>query len=90
MYQDSNPVWGMNYIGSAIGKLETAFLKESLFRLVGKCRLGGICEYEKREFKYQDRGQGGPEEFSGQEEIFVQGKSIYKLNYQGGLISDKV
>ena len=88
VYQDSKPVWGMNYIGTQIGKLDTAFLKESLLRLSEKCRLGQNCKYEKREFKYQDQGQGNIEEFSGKEEIFVQDKNIYKLDYQGGIISD--
>ena len=87
IYKDSKPVWGMNYIGGAIGKLEEGFLKESLFRLSEKCRMGGICEYEKREYKYEDQGQGSPEDFFGREEISVEGKNIYKLNYQGGLIS---
>jgi hypothetical protein len=89
VYQDLKPIWGMNYIGSQIGKLETTFLKESLFKLAEKCRFGGTCEYKKREYKYTDRGQGSLEEFAGQEEIFLEDKSIYKLNYQGGLISDK-
>jgi len=86
IYLDSKPIWGMNYIGDAIGKLETNFLKESLFKLAEKCRLGGDCKYTKRELKYQDKGQGDLEEFSGNEEIFLEGKNIYKLNYQGGLI----
>jgi hypothetical protein len=89
IYQDSKPIWGMNYMGNQIGKLETNFLKESLFKLAERCRLGGICENEKREYKYQDNGQGGVEEFSGQEQIFVQGKNTYKLDYKGGLISEK-
>lgn len=90
VYQDAKPVWGMNYKGNSIGELETRFLKESLLKLSEKCRLGGepsgSCEYEKREFKYQDKGQGNFEDFSGTEEIFLKEKSIYKLNYQGGLI----
>jgi len=86
VYYNSELVWGMNYIGSQIGKLETNFLKESLFKLAEKCRFGGVCEYKKRELRYQDQGQGNLEEFSGKEEIFLEGKSIYKLNYQGGLI----
>jgi hypothetical protein len=90
IYQDSKPVWGMNYIGDEIGKLETSFLKDSLFRLAGKCRLGQNCEFEKREFKYEDLGQGSLDDFFGQEKIFVSGKSIYKLDYKGGLISDKL
>jgi len=90
IYQNLKPVWGMSYIGDSIGKLETNFLKEALFKLSEKCRLGGIHEYEKREFKYQDRGQGDFAEFSGREEMFLGGKNIYKLDYQGGSISSKI
>jgi hypothetical protein len=86
VYHNLKPVWGMNYSGTAIGKLETGFLKESLSKLVEKCRFGGVCEYKKRELKYQDKGQGSLEEFSGVEEIFLNDKNIYTLNYQGGLI----
>ncbi len=90
IYLDSKPVWGVNYIGTAqgapLGKIETAFLKEALFKLVETCRVGQSCEYEKRGLKYQDRGKGSLDEFFGEEEIVQNGKSIYKLNYQGGLI----
>jgi len=86
IYQDSNPIWGMNYMGDVVGKLETDFLKEALYKLAEKCRLGEPCEYERREFKYQDLGKGGVGEFSGEEIIFSGGKNIYKLDYQGGLI----
>jgi len=86
VYYDADPIWGMNYMGNTIGKLETNFLKEALLKLNEICRLGGVCEYEKREFKYQDQGQGNLEEFYGSEEIFSEGKKIYKLTYQGGLI----
>jgi len=90
VYQEATPVWGMNYSGSIIGKLETVFLKESLFKLSEKCRLGESCEYERRELKYQDNGSGALELFSGEEKIYSGTKNIYKLNYQGGLISDKL
>jgi hypothetical protein len=86
VYQDGKPIWGMNYIGDAIGKLETNFLKESLFRLTEQCRFGGVCEYEKREYKYENQGKGAVEEFSGRELISLEGKNIYKLDYQGGVI----
>jgi len=90
IYQDSKPVWGMNYIGDKMGKLETNFLKDALFRRAGTCRLGQNCEFEKREFKYEDKGQGTSDDFFGQEQVFLSGKSIYKLEYRGGLISDKL
>ncbi len=87
VYQNSKPVWAMNYMGDAIGKTEVNFLKESLFKLSEKCRFGQVSEFEKREFKYKDEGQGNLEDFSGHEEIFLEQKIIYKLDYQGGLIS---
>lgn len=86
IYHDSKPIWGMNYIGNQIGKTETAFLKEALFRLIDKCRLGGSFGYKMRELEYKDQGQGNLDEFSGTEEIFQEGENIYKLNYQGGLL----
>ena len=86
IYKDSKAVWEMNYSGTFIAKIESSFLKEALFKLAGKCRLGQTCEYEKREFKYKDQGNGNLENFSGQEEIFLESKSVYKLNYQGGLL----
>jgi len=90
VYQDLRPIWGMNYEGNAIGKLEASFLKESLLNLSEKCRLGQNCEYIKREHKYQDKGQGSLEDFSGQEEILLEvtgeHRKIYKLEYRGGLI----
>lgn len=90
VYQGSKPIWGMNYAGKQIEKLEINFLREALYRLADKCRFGKICEHEKREFRYQDNGQGNLENFLGQEQIFADGKNIYKLDYQGGLISDKL
>lgn len=87
VYQNSKPVWGMGYIGDAISKLEEKFLKEALLELSEKCRFGGSFEHIKREHKYQDKGQGSIEDFSGQEKIFVENKEIYKLSYHGGLLS---
>jgi len=68
IYQNAKPVWGMNYMGSQPGKMES-FLKESLYKLARKCRLGQSCFYERRECKYQDQGQGDISNFSGEEQI---------------------
>jgi len=87
VYQNSKPVWGMGYIGDTISRLEEKFLKEALLELSEKCRFGGVFEHIKREYKYQDKGQGSLEDFSGEEKIFVENKQIYKLSYNGGLLS---
>jgi len=86
VYQNLKPIWGMNYMGDQIGKSETSFLKEALLRLAGECRMGKNCEFKKREFRYEDLGQGDLSDFSGQEKIFISEKNIYKLEYKGGLI----
>lgn len=88
VYQNQKPIWVMNYKGTQIGKLEIRFLKEALYSLYNKARLGGKCEYAKREFRYQDSGQGGIDSFYGQEVLFMDNKNIYKLDYMGGLLSD--
>jgi hypothetical protein len=90
VYLNSKPVWGMNYLGNQIGKQETSFLQSALLKLSAKCRFGENCEFEKREYKYEDFGQGNLDGFFGQEKIFVSNKEIYKLDYRGGLISDKI
>jgi len=86
VYYETKPIWSTSYTGEQIDKLKEAFLKESLFKLAEKCRLGEFCEYEKRELKYENHGQGSIEEFSGKEEIFLKDKIFYKLTYQGGLL----
>lgn len=86
VYQGDKPIWGMNYIGSGIEKEVLNFLRESLFKLVDSCRLGKICEYKKREYLYRDNGQGTIENFSGKEEILINNKGVYQLDYNGGVI----
>lgn len=86
IYQSNIPVWGMNYLGEITGRTETDFLKESLLELSDRCRFGQLCQFEKRELKYKDSGQGDLSDFYGKEQIFYKDKNIYNLTYQGGLI----
>jgi hypothetical protein len=88
VYLNAKPIWITSYKGSKLDLVQTNFLRESLYRLAGKCRLGKACEYAKREYKYKDSGSGDIDNFLGQEKISIEDKDIYKLDYQGGLISD--
>jgi hypothetical protein len=87
IYLNHNPIWSMVYSGSAEPEEITPFLKKSLSVLSEKCRLGERCELKENNLLYKDDGQGTLERFGGQEQIFKQGKEVYKLNYHGGLIS---
>ncbi len=86
VYWNNKPAWAMGYFGDQLKEDPTEFLKQTLFALVDVCRLGGSCENKKKDLRYEDKGQGSLEKFSGEEKITMGGKPIYKLNYQGGLI----
>ncbi len=86
IYQNDKSIWSMVYCGSAEPPEVTDFLKKSLLDLSEKCRFGGKCEFKENDLKYKDEGEGTLERFSGGEEIFSKGESVYKLKYQGGLI----
>ena len=86
VYYNARPVWGMNYFGSQLGEKETEFLKRALSDLAEKCRFGGKCSLARKGFLYEDNGDGTMEKFQGQEQISVNQKKIYTLNYQGGSI----
>lgn len=87
VYYNNKPVWAMNYFGSIVEKEILDFLKKSLSKLSQECRLGKKCQFEKRELRYQDEGQGSLGRFLGEEQIFQKNKNVYSLTYQGGIIS---
>jgi len=60
-----------------------------LFSLAQICRLWHNSDFERREYRYENFGQGDMDEFFGQEKISVSSKQVYKLEYRGGFISDK-
>jgi hypothetical protein len=86
IFQASRPVWIMHYIGNAIDKEASEFLKTALLERSDECRFGQVCGFSKREYKYEDKGQGSLEEFSGQEKISKKGEVVYTLNYRGSLL----
>ncbi|MFA5878305.1 MAG: DUF5680 domain-containing protein [Candidatus Staskawiczbacteria bacterium] len=87
VYHNNKPIWSMGYFGEQVSNKTAEFLRMALLKLSDKCRLGEKCEVEKKEFRYEDSGTGTIEKFWGEEKISMLGKNIYKLNYQGGLIS---
>lgn len=87
VYYNNKPVWGMNYIGDNPSKNVLEFLQKALFELVDTCRFGENCNFEKHELRYEDKGSGNFEKFSGKEDVYLKNKSIYSLDYQGGSIS---
>lgn len=87
VYLKDTPIWSMVYCGSAEPPEATDFLKKSLSVLGEKCRFNEECKFEEVDFKYKNEGEGTLERFHGKESISIKGERVYKLRYQGGLIS---
>ena len=87
VYVKNKPIWSMVYVGSAEPPEITDFLKKSLSILAEKCRFNEKCAFEENNFRYRNKGEGRLEQFHGKEAIFMKGEQVYKLIYQGGLIS---
>ena len=87
IYLKNKPIWSMIYCGYSEPREVYAFLKKSLLMLSEKCRFGGECKFEENNFQYRDKGKGTIERFDGEEQMFIKRQSVYRLKYQGGLIS---
>jgi|GEM_PF-145502 len=86
VYHNQKPIWIMQYFGDQLDQKTVFFLKQALLAGVDKCRFGEGYQLKKKELSYQDVGEGTLDRFKGQEEMQISGKTIYKLNYQGGSI----
>lgn len=87
VYFNDKPIWSMVYCGSSEPPEVTNFLKKSLSTLSEKCRFNEKCEFEENDFRYENEGEGTLEQFHGEETISVKEEKVYRLRYQGGLIS---
>ena len=86
VYYNNEPVWGMTYFGSSAPADAVDFLKYCLMNLSDKCRFGQRCDLAKKDYRYEDDGQGTIENFFGQERITIGSKIVHQLNYRGGII----
>ena len=98
LFEKGKPVWSMSYRGAAEKGVDTkevfGFLQEILREHSDEVRLGsgksrqvrlpGDKEYEDGEWRYQDKCEGGLEEFSGEEKIYKSAKLVHWMKYFGG------
>ena len=87
----NKPYWTMNYYGGCINdkcyqKEVYAFLKKCLKKVNSKTIFRGPKKYEKDNFIYINKIKGSVKNFHGEEIIYFQNKSVYRLKYHGGLI----
>lgn len=90
IFEDGKPIWSRSYGGAAEEGAETdkvfGYLQKVLREHVDVVRLPGNHEFADGDWKYLDKCQGTFEEFSGLEEIQLNGKRAHWTKYFGGVI----
>ena len=85
-------VWSQAYYGYIVrpelidGSRTVEVLRAALGSMYRERRFLGSLEFTHGAFVYQDMNQGDFTNFSGQEEIRVEGEVAYRLQYFGGLV----
>lgn len=91
---DGKPYWIMVYYGWVIADVDTNpvydVLRGALMEMPKDYPYRGPREYKKGEYIYTNTWEGGVERYSGEEIIRQNGKMIYKANYMGGLVDQRV
>lgn len=92
VYYKNKPVWGMNYKGGINSDIIPYsdvynFLKECLRKVNSIKPFRGPGGFKRDNLKYVNKVKGSIDSFIGEESILYKGKTIYKLNYQGGFIN---
>lgn len=92
VWKDEAPIWAMNYYGRILdperfdGERAGTVIKQALSALYQEKRFLGGFSYQHPLGEYVDQSVGGCGSFHGVERIFVGGRVVYQLDYQGGLI----
>jgi len=94
VWQNEKMVWGMNYYGKITSETIPAkqiyqFLQETLKKITEDKPFRSPDNYKQGDFEYFNKVEGTLEDFKGNEKIFYKEQLVYKLNYNGGLITGK-
>lgn len=93
VYEDDIPIWGMNYYGVTLDEnVDEKFMDKALrpaLMKVGETNIipvRGPSEYINNDYKYTFSITGDIDYFEGTENIYSNGKIIYVLKCNGGII----
>lgn len=91
-YKDDEPVWGLNYYGFILSETTNekelyGFLREALMQEYSDIiPVRGPSNYQQGDWEYNNSAEGELDRFTGTEEIYRAGVSVYKCHYHGGFI----
>ncbi|MFA6585556.1 MAG: DUF5680 domain-containing protein [Candidatus Paceibacterota bacterium] len=93
VYENDNPVWGMNYNGYVLDKNVTEVEIDKSLRGALKQDSGDLIPvrgpkyYKVENLEYKNKIEGDLTKFEGKEEVYKDNKLIYSALFHGGLIS---
>lgn len=94
VFCNNKPVWLMVYYGWVAEGTETdsvyRVLRAALMLMPDEAPFRGPKEYKDGDFVYLNSWNGKVDRFFGEEQIVQAGKLIYKANYLGGLIDQRL
>jgi hypothetical protein len=90
VWQNEQPLWGMNYYGSMtianVPQGFSRFLKRALLHLSADAPFRGPPSFAEGDFTYTCRWAGSLRRFQGEETITLVGQTIYTLWFHGGIV----
>jgi transcriptional regulator with XRE-family HTH domain len=87
LYEESQPVYSMNYVGRVLGEgFSGDFLKEVLALVPEEYPFRGPMLHRNGDYTYHCFISGDLEWFQGHEEIYLLEKRIYECCFHGGII----
>ena len=92
VYKSNKPIWGMNYYGHVLNpevstKDAYTILRPALMQEYDDILpVRGPKEYVLENSRYTNKVEGTLDRFSGEENIYLDGKLIYRCWYHGGSI----
>ncbi len=92
VWMKRKPVWGMNYHGVKLDSLFEEkrlynFLREALKRVELSHPFRGPDKYESNNLRYSNVITGDLSSFRGVEFIYETGRTLYQLDYHGGILN---
>jgi hypothetical protein len=95
VYFNDEPVWAMCYAGGLVAEVDPSdtpeiytFLREALKDVPIDAPYRGPESFQQDVFFYSNRILGNVARFSGVEMINHEGKPIYQLHYNGGILKE--
>lgn len=89
VWKNGVAIWAMNFYGLVLDPTVPAgevyhFLQQAMRQVKAERPFRGPESFRDGDWAYRDASQGSLERFSGEENIFFQGRLVYRLLYHGG------